>query len=472
MKNINRNIKQSIYWNYTSSVVIHTIALLTSAILLKLLSPNDFGILAILFLVLGLGSIFIGQGYVSAIIREKVIDNTILSTVFWINLSFGFTVVLLSYLLGNWLGEYFKVDNLRIYLSLFSFAYLLQAANVVPLAMLERNLDFKQHSIIHIYATIVAAIIAIFLALYQYGVYSLIWRGLSAGIVVTVLVWYKSGWKPSLVFKYSSLKDMHRFSRGVLGTQILRYSANQLDNILVAKLLGTSDLGIYNRAKTFVLKPAREINTKTRSVAYSALSKLEDPEEYRTTLFKFTLLLAMVIVPLLLIVLISSDTLIYKYLSSEWYPMINILKLLAIASIIISTSMPSQIMLSKGASYTLFKTEMISNMIKIGILLFAFKFTDLLSIVSLFLIGQVLSNLLQNIMAYRSVEGYKLMIWKYHILPVFMAFIVYGLAVLIDQYVTYSLFSMICKLAICLSIYGYYAWKTYPEILKSIRKQL
>lgn len=470
MKDINRNIKQSIYWNYTSSVAIHTIGLLTSAILLKLLSPNDFGILAILFLVLGLGSIFIGQGYVSAIIREKIIDNTILSTVFWINLGLGFTVVLLSYLLGNWLGEYFKVYNLKIYLSLFSFAYLLQAANVVPLAILERNLNFRQHSIIHIYATIIAAMVAIFLALYQYGIYSLIWRGLCAGIIVTILVWYKSGWRPSFVFRYSSLSDMHRFSRGVLGTQILRYGANQLDNLMVAKLLGTSDLGIYNRAKTFVLKPAREINAKTRSVAYSALSKLENPEEYKTTLFKFTLLLAMVIVPLLLIVLISSDTLIYTYLSSEWYPMINILKLLAISSIIISTSMPSQIMLSKGASFTLFKTEMIANVIKVGVLLFAFKFSDLLSIVTLFLLGQVLSNLLQNIVAYRSVEGYKLMIWKYHILPIFMAFIVYGLAVLIDQYVTYSIFSMICKLVICLSIYGYYAWKSYPEILKSILK--
>ena len=76
MKNNNKNIKQSIYWNYTSSVIIHTIALLTSATLLKLLSPNDFGVLAILFLVLGLGSIFIGQGYVSAIIREKIIPYT------------------------------------------------------------------------------------------------------------------------------------------------------------------------------------------------------------------------------------------------------------------------------------------------------------------------------------------------------------------------------------------------------------
>ena len=469
MKNNNKNIKQSIYWNYTSSVIIHTIALLTSAILLKLLSPNDFGILAILFLMLELGSIFIGQGYVSAIIREKIIDNTILSTVFWINLGFGFTVVLLSYLLGSFLGEYFKIDNLKNYLSLFSFAYLLQATNVVPLAMLERKLDFKQHSIIHIYATIIAAIVAIFLAINQYGVYSLIWRGLSAGIVVTILVWYKSGWKPSFVFRYNSLKNIHQFSRGVLGTQILRYGANQLDNLMVAKLLGTSDLGIYNRAKTFVLKPTREINAKTRSVAYSALSKLENKEEYRTTLFKFTLLLTMVIVPLLLIVLISSDTLIYKYLSSEWYPMINIIKLLAMSSIIISTSMPSQIMLSKGASFTLFKTEMITNVIKISVLLFAFKFANLLSIVTLFLLGQVLSNLLQNIVAYRSVEGYKLMIWKYHILPIFVAFIVYGLAVLIDQYVTYNIFSMVYKLIICLSIYGYYAWKTYPEILKSIR---
>ncbi len=470
MEDINRNIKSSIYWNYTSSVVIHSIALITTAILLKFLSPDDFGILATLFIILGIGSIFIGQGYISAIIREKVIDHTILSTVFWINIGFGTAVVFLSFLLGNFLGDYFEIDHMREYLSFFSLAYLMQAINVVPLAMLERTLNFRQHSIIHIYATVIASIVAITLALNEFGVYTLLWRGISAGIIVSILVWYKSKWRPSFTFRYSALSDMHRFSRGVLGTQILRYGANQLDNIMVLKLLGTSDLGIYNRAKTFVQKPASEINIKTRSVAYSALSKIEDPTEYRNTLFKFTLLLSMVIVPLLLVVLISSDTLIYKYLSSEWYPMINILKLLAIASIIISTSMPSQIMLSKGASDTLFKTEMITNIIKIGALLFAFRYANLLTIVALFLLGQILSNLLQNIIAYRSVEGYKSMIWKFHILPILMAFVVFGLAVLIDQYIDYSIMSLIGKLVICLSIYGLYAWKTYPNILKSLRR--
>ena len=470
MEDINRNIKSSIYWNYTSSVVIHSIALITTAILLKFLSPDDFGILATLFIILGIGSIFIGQGYISAIIREKVIDHTILSTVFWINIGFGTAVVFLSFLLGNFLGDYFEIDHMREYLSFFSLAYLMQAINVVPLAMLERTLNFRQHSIIHIYATVIASIVAITLALNEFGVYTLLWRGISAGIIVSILVWYKSKWRPSFTFRYSALSDMHRFSRGVLGTQILRYGANQLDNIMVLKLLGTSDLGIYNRAKTFVQKPASEINIKTRSVAYSALSKIEDPTEYRNTLFKFTLLLSMVIVPLLLVVLISSDTLIYKYLSSEWYPMINILKLLAIASIIISTSMPSQIMLSKGASDTLFKTEMITNIIKIGALLFAFRYANLLTIVALFLLGQILSNLLQNIIAYRSVEGYKSMIWKFHILPILMAFVVFGLAVLIDQYIDYSIMSLIGKLFICLSIYGLYAWKTYPNILKSLRR--
>jgi len=205
VKDINRNIKKSIYWNYTSSVIIHSVALVTSAILLKYLSPIDFGILATLFLLLGIGSIFIGQGYISAIIREKNINNIILSTVFWINVGFGLLVVLLSYLLGDLLGLYFEIDHMREYLSFFSLAYLLQAINVVPLALLQRNLDFRLHSIIHIWATIVAAILAITLAMTDYGVYSLLWRGLSAGVVVTLYVWYKSDWKPQFAFDYGSL---------------------------------------------------------------------------------------------------------------------------------------------------------------------------------------------------------------------------------------------------------------------------
>jgi len=468
VKDINRNIKKSIYWNYTSSVIIHSVALVTSAILLKYLSPIDFGILATLFLLLGIGSIFIGQGYISAIIREKNINNIILSTVFWINVGFGLLVVLLSYLLGDLLGLYFEIDHMREYLSFFSLAYLLQAINVVPLALLQRNLDFRLHSIIHIWATIVAAILAITLAMTDYGVYSLLWRGLSAGVVVTLYVWYKSDWKPQFAFDYGSLDGMHNFSRGVLGTEILRYGANQLDNLLVIKLLGTADLGIYNRAKTFVQKPAREIHIKTTSVAYAALSKLEDPTEYRNTLFKFTLLLSMVIIPIALIVMISSDTLIHKYLNKEWYPMINILKVLGVAAITISTSMPSQILLSKGKSGLLFKTELLSNAIKISALLLAFKYTDLMTIVCLFLFGQFVGNLIQNIAAYRSVEGYKTMIWKYHILPVLVAFTVLGLAIVIDFHVTESLVSLTAKLIICLTIFGLFARRMYPDIINKL----
>jgi len=468
VKNINRNIKQSIYWNYTSSIVIHGIALITSAILLKFLTPEDFGVLATLFLVLGLGSIFIGQGYISAIIREKIIDNTILSTVFWINVGFGLMVVGLSFFLGDLLGEYFNISRMKEYLTFFSFAYLLQAINVVPLALLERKLDFKQHSIIHIYATIISAILAITLAVYQFDVYSLLWRGLSAGLVVTLMVWYKSGWRPNFTFQYNSLRHMHSFSRGVLGTQLLRYGANQLDNLLVIKLLGSADLGIYNRAKTFVQKPAREIHAKTRSVAYSALSKVDDHEEYRDLLFKFILLLAMVVIPLLLMVMITSDTLIYSYLSEEWYPMINILKLLAIASIVISTTMPTQILLSKGKSDTLFKIELFSNVIKVAILLIAFRYTSLLTIVCLFLSGQLISNLLQNIVAYRTVKGFQKLIWKYQLLPIVMALCVYGLAYAIDQFITISITSMIIKVIVCFTIYSVYAWKTYPNILKEL----
>lgn len=470
MKNLNRHIKESIYWNYASSIIIHSISLLTSAILLKFLSPQDFGVLATLFLVLGLGSIFIGQGYISAIIREKIIDNTILSTVFWINFGFGTLVVVLSYILGDFIGEYFEIERMQEYLTFFSFAYLLQAINVVPLAMLERKLDFKNHSIIHIYATIFSALLAIILAIYHYNVYSLLWRGLSAGIVVTILVWYNSGWKPNFTFKYSSLNDMHKFSRGVLGTQLLRYGANQLDNLMVLKMLGTHDLGIYNRAKTFVQKPAREIHAKTRSVAYSALSKIDDAKEYRDTLFKFTLLLAMVIIPLLLIVIISSDTLVKSYLSPDWYPMITIIKLLALASIIISTTMPSQILLSKGKSDTLLKVELISNIMKIGILLIAFQYSNLITIVILFLAGQLVANLLQNIVAYRTVDGFKEKIWKYHLLPVLMSFIVYGIAILIDQFISENLISLIFKLVICLSTFGLYAWKTYPHLTKDLMR--
>lgn len=469
MVELNRNIKKSIYWNYTSSIVIHAIALLTSAILLKYLSPNDFGILATLFLILGVGSIFIGQGYISAIIREENINQTILSTVFWINLVFGLAVVILCYFLGDLLGEYFSIARMREYLTFFSLAYLMQAMNVVPLALLERNMNFKQHSIIHIYATLVSAIVVITLALYDYNVYSLLWRGISAGLIVTIFVWYHGNWKPSLSFDYNSLSGMHKFSRGVLGTQILRYGANQLDNLLIVKLLGTADLGVYNRAKTFVQKPAREIHAKTRSVAYSALSKIHNPKEYRETLFKFTLLLSMVIIPLLLIVMISSDTLIYRYLSSEWYPMINILKLLAIASIIISTSLPGQILLSKGKSNTLFKTEIISYIIKISLLLFAFYYTELITIVVLFLLGQLLSSLLQNIMAYRTIDGFEKMIWKYHILPIIMAFFVYGLAISIDNIFNFSVFSLVLKLVLCLSVFGAFAKTMYPEIVSAIK---
>lgn len=471
MQDLKKNIVQSIYWNYISSLVIHGISILSAIVLTTLLSPDDFGVMATMFLILGLGSIFIGQGYAQSIVREEHLSDDMLNTIFWINTLIGSIVVLLAFLTSKHLEVYFDMPQLSIYLKIFSFAYLMQAINVVQLSLLKRKLNFKKHSIIHIWAVLISIIIAILLAYCDYGIYSLIWRGLMASIVVTVLVWFNSSWRPSFRFDWQSLANIHKFSRGVLGTNVLKYSANQFDNFIVAKILGSQDFGIYNRAKTFTLTATQEIHTKTKTVAYSTLSKLHSDSEYLKALVRFVLLLNMIIIPLILIVIISSDTLILNYLKEEWHPLADILKIAGLASIIISSGIPGQVLMSKGKSSLLFKTQLVNNIITISMLLIAFKYADLYTIVYLFVISQIITKLISNIVSYRQVPGSSGKVWKYHILPIIVGLSIYGVCLLVNQlFPQLTMLNTVIKILISLAAYGLFAWYTYPSILKSLRE--
>lgn len=473
MENLKQHIAHSIFWNYASAVVTHVISLACAIWLTKLLTPDDFGIITAISIVLGVGWLFVGQGYAQAIVKEKNIGHNGLSTIFWINAAVGLLLVLLSVALGDVLGQYFDIDHFDFYISFYSIAALFDALKVVQINVLKRDLRFKEISIVQMLSTLVGVVLVLILAYSGFGVLSLIWRAIISSFVLMLGCWYLTKWTPSFLIDLKSLEIVRKFSNNVFSTSIVNYISNKLDSFLIVKLLGSADLGIFNRAETFTYAPAEQIKLKTSQVAYSALSKIENKTEFNKTLFQLILQINTIIVPLILVVLLSSEQLINKYLDPSWASLSDLILLMGVVSIFIISGLPQRSLMARNQSDTLLKYQSAAAVLKLVPLIGVFWYRDLISIVSLVVIGKLLAATMINYAAYKDNEVKFNDVWKYQILPGVLAVAVYLIAVVIDPYLPGNIWTNIFLKSIGgLVLFGALYWWFYRDFLNRVWLQV
>lgn len=467
MQDLKQHIAHSIFWNYATAFGSQFVSLLGSIILTSLLTPDDFGVMAFAIIVLGVWGLFIGQGYAQAIVQSKEVNNNALNTIFWINLAVGLGTLSISYFVGSFLSSFFEIDHFGWYLFLFSISSTIDSFNVVQSSILHRNMKFKETGIALLIANIVSLVVAIIMALNDYGVYSLIAKTVLLSGVSCLIIWYYTGWRPSFAFSRSSLSTIHSFSRDIFYNNLIQFSSNKFDRIIITKLLGTADLGIYNRANTFTVSIARLIKSKTGQVAYSALSKLTSGKLFNEYYFHMVLLFNTLIAPMILVILLSSKELIGMYLSQEWTDLVPIMQIIGLASIVFISGMPIRMLMAIGEGQLIVKTSIITALLKIAVLSIAFFIAPKLQTLVLFFMGaNMIDSLIKNYVSYRHTKMELYDIVKYQLLPPFITIITFLIALLLDDYLTGSLWmKAFIKVIMGLSLFGTLYYMIYRDFL-------
>ncbi len=324
-----------------SRIVALVMRIGSTGVLARLLSPNDYGLIAMTTLTIGFFSVFSDAGLSSATIQKKTITHSQISTLFWINLAIGAllaTIVSSSAPLVAWFYGEDELVDITIALSL---SFMIGAFAVQHQALLRRQLRFGLLAIAELTSSAGGITIAIYMAYNNYGYWSLVGLNLGAAALKTILVLLLVRWIPGLPKLSSGVLSMLKFGGDVLFFNAVNFFTRNADNLLIGRYWGASALGLYEKAYSLLLLPIGQINGPLGAVGISALSRLQhDPARFQEYFITVIRIIASLTIPIILILSIFSEQIVAFWLGEGWAESATLFKLLTFGAIIGSISNP------------------------------------------------------------------------------------------------------------------------------------
>ncbi len=341
MKNLGSKAKIGILYNSGARFAGIGLHFINIIFLARLLTPEDFGMAATGWLVIGFATKFGEFGFNMGLIqRNAEVTEVHINTLFTMDMAFKITLWIIILIGTKAIAAFFDgVDYTGLVASLpvISFYMVLECFSTTPLAMMQRNLDFKNRSIIMMTERIIESIIAIAMAFAGYGFWSLIYSKIIGIAIVGVWAAMMMKWVPKIKLDKEAANELFQFGIMVFLRNLFRYGADNAANFMVLKVLGGGALGIYEKAFGLMRLPQKHLTKGMNSVVFAAVARIQDePQRVRSAFRKVVLVVSLVSFPILSGMAVVAPYLVPVLLGDQWLETIVPLQIMCAAGILLS----------------------------------------------------------------------------------------------------------------------------------------
>lgn len=338
--------------------VLQTAATITLA---HMLTPGDFGLVAMVTAVTGLGQAFADLGLSEATIQHPEINHDQVSTLFWVNVTIGLLLTALTASLAPFLAWFYHEPRLKVLTLVVSLTFLIGGLRVQHDALLRRNMRFLALAIRDVTACLVAVPVAIILAWRGAGYWAIVALPLILNTTVMTLSWVMARWIPSLPRRNTRVRSLVAFGGNVAASYLTINFTRSADSILIGWYWGAGPLGLYSRAMNLLLLPVRQLSTPARAVAVPAFSRLQDdPDRLARFYLRATNLIVWITAPIFGFLFVAATPVIVLTLGSQWReagPVFQILAIFALGQLLYESII--WLFVSRGQSKRLLKLVLI-----------------------------------------------------------------------------------------------------------------
>lgn len=326
------------------------VQLVSTVILARLLTPEDYGILAMVVVVTAFASRFQDLGLSAATIQKKDITRAQQSNLFWLNVAVGAVLTTVVAAVSPAVAWFYGVPELVAVTIALSFTFVISSFGSQPGATLVREMQFGRQAAAQITGSVATLVTAVVLAASGFSYWSLVWGNLTGAVVSTALLFILSPLRPALPVRGAGIRDMVGFGANVTAFNFVNYFSRNLDNILIGRVVGAAALGFYSRAYQLLMFPIDSIRQPVNAVAFPAMSRLQGhPTAYRAFYRKTSLLVAFASMPVTAFLFIASGPVVDILLGPDWSEVSRIFALLAITGFIQPVaSLRGNVLLSSG----------------------------------------------------------------------------------------------------------------------------
>jgi O-antigen/teichoic acid export membrane protein len=331
-------------------------------VLARLLDPGDFGLVGMVTAFTGVLGLFRDFGLSAATVQRVEVGEDQISTLFWINIAVGSTLMLIASALAPLAAKFYHQPRILWVMVVMGVGFLFNAAGVQHSALLQRQMRFTTLAMVDVVSLVVSITAGIVMAWKGLGYWALVATSLIPSFVYSIGVWIAAAWIPGMPRRNRGVGSLMRFGGTVTLNSLVVYFAYNLEKILLGRVWGADAVGIYGRAYQLISIPTDNLNSSVGEVAFSALSRLQtDQQRLRSYFLKgYALTLGMTL-PLTIICALFANDAIFVVLGPKWNGAAVIFRLLSPTIVILAMINPF--------SWFLWSTGRVGRSLKIALVI-------------------------------------------------------------------------------------------------------
>lgn len=308
--------------------------LVSTMILARILTPDDYGLLGMVLVVTGLAERFKDLGLSAATIQREELTHRQVSALFWINVGVGVALAGALAALASVIADFYGRPELVGVTLALSLMFVAGGLTVQHQALLKRQMRYGWLSIMEIVAMAVGVAVAILAAVMGAGYWALVYYQLAIPFTLAVMSWVACRWRPGRPERGADIRSLLTFGGNLSLFGLLNYASRSADNLLIGRVHGAVELGLYTKAYQLLLLPVQQINTPIANVAIPTLSYLQDdPPRYRRFYSNAITSIGLMTIPLIVVLAVLSEEVVLIVLGDQWTDAARIFQVLAFAGI-------------------------------------------------------------------------------------------------------------------------------------------
>lgn len=329
MSTLKNKTVSALLWDFLGTFSTQGGSFILTILLARILSPEDFGVVGMALVFIGLSQVFMDAGFSTALIQQKENDHLTYSSVFFFNIVLGCFLFLFFQLIAAWIANFYQIPEIEHIIRYLAFSIPLYALTVVQVSILKKELRFKELSLRMFLAGIISGIVGVVMAFYGFGVYALVAQSVLSSVVTTIVLWSVSEWRPTLAFSWEKLRNLLGFSKYVFFAQVFGQILSRLDTLVIGKMFSAATLGFFSRAESLNRLVVKYSSSSINRVFFPVLSKLQDDiERFNKVFFQAITVAASLTFLLSGICIFSGEAIIIGLFGEKWLPSVFIFQIL------------------------------------------------------------------------------------------------------------------------------------------------
>lgn len=336
---LRESVAYSVAWSLAEKAGSMLLQLFVSILVARLLSPEDYGVMAVLTVFATLSLVVVDSGFSQMLIRGENPSASDYRTVFGFNISMSLLLYALLTLLAAPIAHFFEMPLIEEIAPVLFLLLPLNALCVIQQAICARNFRFDTLSKAIFLSSLISGAVAVVMALMGCGVWSLVGQRLAAMGVKALLLWWWSNWRPSGEYRLDALKRMAPYSLRLMATDIIATLYNNISQLFVGKFYSAQMLGFYNQGQKLKDMPVAAIQQSVQSVTFPALSKIKDEEQkFSESYRQLMVMVSTFLFPVMVGLIAIAPDMFAVLLGEKWMPTVPYFEILSLSGLFIPLS--------------------------------------------------------------------------------------------------------------------------------------